>query len=113
MSVTGVKSSALDVLAARLEQAAARTAERQPATSDSPAPAVPAVANRAAPGGLAADPPPGTDPALWSILTTEERAFFATHVTNGPLTYSRVMTPFGKAAGVAPEIRGGRVDVRV
>jgi hypothetical protein len=113
MSVTGVKTSALDVLAARLEQAAARAAERQPARAESPAAAPPATASRTAPGGVAVDPPPGTDPELWSVLTTDERAFFATHVTNGPLTYSRIMTPFGKTTGAAPEIRGGRVDVRV
>ncbi|MBX9928779.1 MAG: hypothetical protein K2X99_07690 [Gemmatimonadaceae bacterium] len=55
--------------------------------------------------------PPGTDPALWSILTGEERQFFARAVTSGPLTYSKVM--FGRpTAPAAPAIRGGRLDVR-
>ncbi len=53
--------------------------------------------------------PPGTDPSLWSVLTAEERSFFARARTMGPLTYNR-------GDGVAPEAamqRGARIDVRV
>ena len=55
------------------------------------------------------DAPPGTDPTLWSVLTTDERNFFAKSAALGPLTYSRV-----KAAGNAPPpaARGVRLDVR-
>ncbi len=55
-----------------------------------------------------AEAPPGTDPALWSVLSSDERAFFARAramggVTYGPGTRSR-------SAGVPA---GGRIDVRV
>ena len=56
-----------------------------------------------------AEAPPGTDPMLWSVLTTDERNFFAKSASLGPLTYSRV-----KAAGnpTPPSARGVRLDVR-
>jgi hypothetical protein len=55
-----------------------------------------------------ADAPAGTDPMLWSVLTSEERSFFARaramgHVTYGPGTRTA-------PAGVP---LGGRVDLRV
>jgi hypothetical protein len=55
--------------------------------------------------------PEGTDPGLWSVLTSEERNFFARTVTSGPLTYSRVMLS-GTRATPAPAARGGRIDIR-
>ena len=58
---------------------------------------------------LPVEPPPGTDPALWSVLTGEERAFFAKVGTLGPLTYGRVM----QAQNAPPSIRGGRLDIKV
>jgi hypothetical protein len=56
-----------------------------------------------------AEAPAGTDPSLWSVLTSEERAFFAKTAALGPLTYGRI-----KAATqpVAPAPRGVRLDVR-
>ena len=55
------------------------------------------------------DPPPGTDPALWSVLTGEERAFFSRARSMGPLTYGR-----GSSNSDVPGVRlGGRIDVRV
>ena len=64
-----------------------------------------AVAQHAVP----AEAPAGTDPSLWSVLTSEERAFFAKTAALGPLTYGRI-----KAAQqpVAPAPRGVRLDVR-
>ena len=59
---------------------------------------------------LPAEPPPGTDPELWSVLTAEERAFFAKVGAMGPLTYGRVMSPPSPAQSPLP--RGGRLDVR-
>ena len=56
-----------------------------------------------------AEAPPGTDPTLWSVLTTEERNFFAKSASSGPLTYGRI-----KAATnpTPPAARGVRLDVR-
>lgn len=59
---------------------------------------------------LQAAPPPGTDPALWSVLTSEERAFFAQAKAMGPLTYG----PGARNdSGVPPVMQGGRIDVRI
>lgn len=57
---------------------------------------------------LPASAPPGTDPELWSVLTGEERAFFARVGTMGPLTYGRMTSP----AAASPSMRGGRLDVK-
>ncbi len=67
------------------------------------------IAGGAAQQLVPADAPPGTDPTLWSVLTADERNFFAKSASLGPLTYSRV-----KAAGQAapPSARGVRLDVR-
>ncbi len=56
-----------------------------------------------------AEAPPGTDQALWSVLTSEERAFFAKTASLGPLTYGRIKA---SAQPVAPAPRGVRLDVR-
>jgi hypothetical protein len=82
-----------------------------------PAAARPSAPLAAAGPTLSSEPPAGTDPALWSVLTGEERAFFAKAAASGPLTYSRLSsgvqalagTPIAGAGGVA---RGGRLDVR-
>ena len=55
-------------------------------------------------------PPPGTDPALWKVLTTEERAFFARARAMGPLTYGPGTTRDGH---VPAALQGGRIDVKV
>jgi hypothetical protein len=56
-------------------------------------------------------PPEGTDPKLWSILTSEERAFFARNGGQGPLTYARVMLGANSQA-MSPAMRGLRLDIR-
>ena len=63
---------------------------------------------------LPAEAPQGTDPALWSVLTTEERAYFAKASAMGPLTYGRVAAGINPNANAnaAPAVRGGRLDVR-
>ena len=74
-----------------------------------------AIASRApagAPGTptLSAEPPAGTDPALWSILSADERSYFAKSQASGPLTYGRKMAE--RAATSMPAVRGGRLDIR-
>lgn len=56
---------------------------------------------------LTSAPPQGVDPALWSVLTTEERAYFARVRAMGPITYGPA------AGGTRPAMRGGRIDVTV
>src|SRR5262249_58215993 len=51
--------------------------------------------------------PPGSDPLLWSILTTEERAFFTRQAALGPIHYGPRSTP-----PVSDAPLGGRIDVR-
>ncbi|HYV99735.1 MAG TPA: hypothetical protein VE967_19905 [Gemmatimonadaceae bacterium] len=76
-------------------------------------PAAPARAeSRARAGSLPVDAPAGTDPELWSILTSEERAFFARSATSGPLTYSKVARAQAPSTPVHTA-RGGRVDIKV
>jgi hypothetical protein len=59
---------------------------------------------------LPVEAPPGTDPALWEVLTTEERSYFAKMQMLGPLTYGR---PSNAApASETPMGRGGRLDVK-
>jgi len=52
--------------------------------------------------------PPGTDPMLWSVLTAEERTYFARTRALGQITYAPGTG--GRNAGLP---RGGRIDVRV
>lgn len=98
--------------APRSDESAGTQGSRAPVRPE-PA-AVPAPApNGLAPaaGALPAEPPAGTDPELWAVLTGEERAFFAKVGAMGPLTYGRIMTQ-GPQAPAAPIARGVRLDVR-
>src|SRR4051812_49117236 len=79
---------------------------RAPAAPAAPAQNAPAAAN-----GLPVEPPPGTDPALWSVLSSEERGYFAKAGAMGPLTYGRVMQEL--KANPLPASRGGRLDVKI
>jgi hypothetical protein len=64
---------------------------------------------------LPADAPAGTDPALWQVLTSQERAYFAKMTAMGPLTYGRAAAgPAATASGGESTLaRGGRIDVKV
>ncbi len=75
--------------------------ERAPAT------ARPTIAS--APSAVPTEAPAGTDPALWNVLTTEERAFFSKSAALGPLTYGKIKNATLPAP---PAMRGGRLDVR-
>lgn len=60
-------------------------------------------------GAVPTEAPHGTDPALWSVLTGEERSFFARARSMGPLTYGP-----GSSNDSIPGVRlGGRIDVKV
>ncbi len=52
--------------------------------------------------------PPGTDPDLWSVLTGEERRYFARAKAMGPVVY----TPGRLGLAELGLQRGGRLDVR-
>ena len=122
MSINGVNNPLLATLGAITRPDASRTdasrTDRLPPTgtgrTTTIAPVRPTLQPQAPIAGTAqhvvpSDAPPGTDPTLWSVLTTDERNFFAKSAALGPLTYSRV-----KAAGNAtpPAARGVRLDVR-
>ncbi|MFI5309600.1 MAG: hypothetical protein ACHQQ3_00085 [Gemmatimonadales bacterium] len=120
MSITGISSTIRDVIAQRPDQSAAREPDQQqPASAAwrrpvSPKPvAANATAARQVRAALEPQAPEGTDPALWSILTHEERSFFANRASSGPLTYTKVMMPDYARTAAAPAMRGGRVDIRV
>jgi hypothetical protein len=81
--------------------------ERKPVTADAKAIPLPAKTTDAA-AVLSAEAPAGTDPAFWSVLTTEERMFFSKMQSLGPLTYGPASVP-PKAAMA----RGGRIDLKV
>jgi hypothetical protein len=90
---------------------------RPGAARPAPAPAAPAALKpqssiTSTASALPAEAPAGTDPALWSVLTTEERTYFAKAATAGPLTYGRVAAGMTSQQQAAPAVRGGRLDVR-
>lgn len=122
MTIHGLPSPIHDPRADRATRADDRNANtvRDQATAASTSRPLPATPNDVAPtratGRLnttvPVEAPPGTDPALWSVLTTEERAFFAKASAQGPLTYTKLMAPQTPAPAPAMP-RGSRMDVRV
>jgi hypothetical protein len=94
-----------------------RTQTQQPATTLRPSPAQittpasPAAAAAKAAQAVPVEPPAGTDPALWSVLSGDERAFFAKAGAMGPLTYGRALREMKSAE--MPASRGGRLDVKI
>ena len=68
----------------------------------------PAQPVRNAAEAVPAEAPAGTDPMLWSVLTSEERSFFARARSMGQVTYGP-----GSRSQSASVPRGGRLDVRV
>ena len=86
MSVTGVNNSLRDLLATRIDQTIGRPLDQQVQTGGrrhrpAPARARAGPARPASESALTPQAPEGTDPALWSILTGEERAYFANNVS--------------------------------
>lgn len=62
-------------------------------------------------GALPAEAPAGIDAELWSVLTPDERGFYAKAGAMGPLTYGRSTATVAQAAAPVA-LRGGRLDVR-
>jgi hypothetical protein len=79
-------------------------------TANALKPQTPIAGQGAAQTAVPAEAPPGTDPAFWSVLTSDERNFFARTANLGPLTYSRFKE--ATAAQTPPAARGVRLDVR-
>jgi hypothetical protein len=102
----GIGGGALN-LPSRTQRTGAGEGNRPAATSLPTTPRGPEMTQSPA-GGVPAEPPAGTDPALWAVLTGEERSFFARYQSLGPLTYGP-KTP-SPAQGIA---RGGRLDITV
>ncbi len=63
----------------------------------------------ATPSELSVEVPEGIDPQLWSVLTGDERRFFAQARGMGPVTYGRGSLGLAEL-GLQ---RGGRLDVKV
>ncbi len=82
-----------------------RTRTQPPAQAGSAAP----LGTAPAPASLPVAPPPGTDPELWSVLSSEERVFFAKVGAMGPLTYGRLTSELNEQPPIA---RGGRLNVK-
>ncbi len=126
MSINGITNSPLlpNLGATRAEQARTQNAgqtgldragvatqqARTAANANALKPQTPIAGQGAAQSVVPAEAPAGTDPSFWSVLTTEERNFFAKTANLGPLTYGRF-----KAATdpqTPPAARGVRLDVR-
>jgi hypothetical protein len=73
-----------------------------------PAPTAPTARAARGPETVPAEAPAGTDPALWNVLSPDERAFFARAKAMGGVTYGPGTR--ARSAGVAT---GGRLDVKV
>jgi hypothetical protein len=72
-------------------------------------PQAPIAGQAALQNAVPAEAPAGTDPTLWSVLTADERNFFAKTAALGPLTYGRIKAVSNAAP---PAARGVRLDVR-
>jgi hypothetical protein len=122
MSINGINSTPLlpNLGATRTEAArtqstgnngvGAQQGLTQARTANALKPQTPIAGQGATQSAVPAEPPAGTDPALWNVLTTEERNFFAKTASLGPLTYSRFKE--ATTAQTPPAARGVRLDVR-
>jgi hypothetical protein len=113
MSIYGINNSNIQRPATQFPvRDNGRTQAQQPATQRVPVQAPQQAPGQNKPGqAVPVEPPPGTDPALWSVLSGEERAFFAKAGAMGPLTYGRALAEMKSAQ--LPVARGGRLDVKI
>ena len=113
MSIYGISNSTINRPTTQLPvRDNTRTQGQTPAIVQQPV-ATPSKAapSKQAPSAVPTEAPAGTDPALWSVLSTEERSFFAKSGAMGPLTYGRAFTDMKSAQ--LPANRGGRLDVKI
>jgi hypothetical protein len=114
MSIYGISNSAINRPTTQFPvRDNTRTQGQTPAVVQQPVatPAKTATPAKQAQSAVTAEAPAGTDPALWSILSTEERSFFAKSGASGPLTYGRAFTDMKSSQ--LPANRGGRLDVKI
>lgn len=118
MSIYGIGNSGINRTTTQLPlplRDKGRSVQQPGSPAQPPTPSQLAIQSPAKPGAaqqsVPAEPPPGTDPALWSILSGEERAFFAKAGATGPLTYGRAFNDM--KAQQLPANRGGRLDVKI
>jgi hypothetical protein len=121
MSVNGINNTPLlpNLGATRAETARTQNGAQQATTNGravqhasqhtSLKPQTPIAGQSTAQSTVPADAPAGTDPTLWSVLTNDERNFFAKTAALGPLTYGRIKAVTNPAP---PTARGIRLDVR-
>lgn len=114
MSIYGISNSAINRPTTQFPvRDNTRTQGQTPAVVQQPVatPTKPATPAKQAQSAVPAEAPAGTDPALWSILSGEERAFFTKSGAMGPLTYGRAFNDMKSAQ--LPANRGGRLDVKI
>ena len=112
MSMYGINNSNIGRLPGQFPVRDGNRTNIEPGATPVPAPAAkPATTSTAkSQTAVPAEPPEGTDPALWSVLSSDERAFFAKAGAMGPLTYGKALRdPSGQQL---PAFRGGRLDVK-
>jgi len=112
MSIYGINNSNIGRLPAQLPVRDGNRTHVQPNTTPAPAPATKPVGTTDAKSqsSVPVEPPEGTDPALWSVLSSDERAFFAKAGAMGPLTYGKALREMNGQQ--LPAFRGGRLDVK-
>jgi hypothetical protein len=113
MSIYGIRGSIVGNPGApgtgATTSAPART-ERRPVAPKATPSATPTASAKTAPATVSVQAPPGTDPDLWSVLSHDERAYFAKLGAMGPLTYGRVLS--GQVQPQQAVSRGARLDVK-
>jgi hypothetical protein len=112
MSIYGINNSNIGRLPGQLPVRDNNRPQVQPSTTPVPTPAAKAAATTTAKSqaSVPVEPPEGTDPALWSVLSADERAFFAKAGAMGPLTYGKALRE--QNGQQLPAFRGGRLDVK-
>ncbi len=109
-SETSRTSTGLDRAATATQQAQqALQAQQQARSAAALKPQTPIAGQATTQSTVPAEAPAGTDPTLWSVLTNDERHFFAKTAALGPLTYGRIKAATNPAPAAA---RGVRLDVR-
>ena len=89
MSISALTSRFPETLPAPADGRTAHVREKaRTETAPSPATSRGSIATPA----MTAHAPAGTDPKLWSVLTSDERAWFLKAEHAGPLTYGRMMS---------------------